>query len=74
MGCVTFGSFCISEPVAVLTVNDKQNISTKQSAYQNAYFILRPYFIQNKHVSYKQLAPHPTQLTNNAHRGTRPTV
>jgi hypothetical protein len=37
-----------SEPVSILS--DKQNISTKQSAYQNIYFILHPYVIQNKYV------------------------
>jgi len=26
-----------------------QNISTKQIAYQNNSFILRPYFVQNKY-------------------------
>jgi hypothetical protein len=29
---------------------DKYNIWTKHSAYQNIYFISRPYFIQNKYV------------------------
>jgi hypothetical protein len=34
----------------VPVLSDKWNISTKQSVYQNIYFILRPYFVQNKYV------------------------
>jgi hypothetical protein len=35
-------------------LSDKQNISSKESAYQNIYFTLRSCFLQNKYV------PHTT--------------
>jgi hypothetical protein len=40
----------------------KMHISTKQNAYQNIYFTLRSYFIQNKYVSHTINSP--LQRTN----------
>jgi hypothetical protein len=57
----------ISEPVAV--PSDKYNISTKQSAYQNIYFILLPYFVQNKYAPHTNNPPSSPQRTNSAHSG-----
>jgi hypothetical protein len=44
-------------------INSIKQITT-QSSYQNIYFVLRPYFIQNKCPSYKQIAS--PQRTNSA--------
>jgi hypothetical protein len=62
---VTKRSAYNSKPV--LVPSDKQNISTKQSAYQNTYFFtLHPHFVQNKYVPHtinlhplKGLTGHP---------------
>jgi hypothetical protein len=47
-------------------------ISTIQIAYRIIYFILRPYFFQNKYVFHAKLRP-PKQPTA-PHGGGRPTV
>jgi hypothetical protein len=41
----------------VPVLSDNWNISTKQSVYQNIYFILRPYFVQNKYVPHTNNSP-----------------
>jgi hypothetical protein len=56
MCCLLFG--------ASTGTNDKQNISTKQSAYQNIYFIVRPLFVQNKYVPPTNNSPHPPRYSN----------
>jgi hypothetical protein len=38
------------DSISTNIVSDRLNIKKKHGAYQNIYFILRPYFIQNKYV------------------------
>jgi hypothetical protein len=40
-------------------LSGKQNISTTQNTYQNIYFTLHTYFIQNKYVPYTINSPPP---------------
>jgi hypothetical protein len=67
MCCLSFGAS---------TGTNKQNISIKQSAYQNVYFILHPYFIQNKYVLIQSThAPPPSpRVPTPPPPGVRPTV
>jgi hypothetical protein len=51
--CVAYSS----EPELVLS--GKQNISTKQSAYQNIHIILRPHFVQNKYAPHTKNSRYP---------------
>jgi hypothetical protein len=50
-----------SEPVPVLSDRSMYNVLTKNSAYQNIYFTLRPYIVQNKCHPYNQLPPEDQQ-------------